>query len=165
MIHQVQNLPFQIQDVPATKYAFVRKWVKWSEVPQFFNDNMLLIAESMTSQGAPPQYPPSMFIHKWDDTKQESELSVAIQTTVPVTIAGGGTIQFPEGKALIAIHKGAVEETGAIHDMLSNYIEKNNLMLGIAIEEYRSVNTDPNTLETGIIYRLYDGVEVPRIIA
>ena len=67
------NLPFQIQDVPVTMYLFVRSWVKWTEVPQFFNTNLQRILNAVNNNsgvGAPPQYPPSMFIHKWDDAKQ-----------------------------------------------------------------------------------------------
>ncbi len=163
------NSPFKIIDVPATMYVFVRRWVKWSEVPQFFNDNIQRIADAIqANDGAPPQYPPSMFIHGWDDAKQESELSAAIQTTVPIRLEGGGTIQFPAGNALFTQYTGAIEQTGEVHQTLSEYIDKNNLMLGIAIEEYRTMAAHANDIskmEIAIIYRLYDGVEVPRIIA
>jgi effector-binding domain-containing protein len=169
MQNLTSNLPFQIIDVPAIKYVFVRRWVKWTEVPPFFNDNIQRIADAVqANNAAPPQYPPSMFIHGWDDAKQESELSAAIQTNVPIRLDGGGTIQFPAGKALFTQYTGAIEQTGEIHQMLSEYIEKNNLMLGIAIEEYRTLAAHANDIskmEIAIIYRLYDGIEVPRIIA
>jgi hypothetical protein len=162
-----ENQPFKQQAVPAAMYVFIRRWVKWQEVPMFFNNNLPLIAEAMEAAGAPPQYPPSVFIHKLDEPNQSSELSVAIQTNEPVVLTGGGTIQFPAGQALVAQHIGQIGQTETIHQAMSAYVDQNRLTVGIAIEEYREMQTaelEANQSETWIIYRLYDGIEVPRIL-
>ncbi len=155
------------QSLPPTMYVFVRQWVKWMDIPQFFETHLQRIVHVMTQAGVPPQYPPSIFIHKVDNEAEQSELSVAIQTHSPVAITGGGTIEFPAGAALMVEHIGALENTEIAHDCLSEYVEINNLTVGVAIEEYRSNLTDePDESKwiTHIIYRLYDGKEVPRLI-
>ena len=161
------DLPFKLQSVPSAMYVFVRKWVKWADIPTFFDDNLELIAQAMTDANTPPQYFPSIFIHKVDEQSRSSELSVAIETQKPLPILGGGTIQFPAGQALIAQHIGSIGQTDAIHQAMSAYVAQNDLTVGIAIEEYRDSKTTEmgdEQSETWIIYRLYDGINIPRIL-
>jgi hypothetical protein len=162
-----EKRPFQLQTAPATMYVFVRRWVKWSEIPTFFNENLERIAQAMLAADAPPQYPPSMLIHKVDAASEASELSVAVQTNKQIPVLGGGTILFPAGQVLTAQHIGYMGQTEALHQAMTAYVEQNRLMVGITIEEYRDVKTtesDAHLSETWVIYRLYDGVEVPRIL-
>ena len=120
----------------------------------------------MHAQGMTPQYPISIFIHKWADTLGASELSVALPTSGSVKVENGGTIELPAGNALVAQHVGNIGQTEKYHQAMLAYTQKNKLMIGTIIEEYRSIN-DMETIngETLIIYRLYEGGEVPRIIA
>jgi effector-binding domain-containing protein len=157
----------QIQSVPPAMYAFIRQWVKWEDAGDYFDMKLNVIASTMTDANMPPQFPPSIFIHNVDNDKEESELSAAIQTNNPIKIIGGGTIEFPAGQALLVEHWGPLENSNEIHQAMGAFVDENNLIVGVVIEEYPTnpeVETNPLKWLTRIIYRLYDGKEVPRIV-
>jgi hypothetical protein len=157
-----------VQPVPPALYAFVRREVSWADVPRFFETEIKRIAQALIAQNTPPQYSASLFIHNWNATTQIADLSAAIQTNVPVAIEGGGTIEFPAGDALTFAHWGAANNTHLVHAAMSDLAAQNQLTISVVIEEYRTnplLEPNPSKWLTWIIYRIYDGNEVPRIIS
>lgn len=94
--------------------------------------------------------------YTWDTVNQKTYMAIGIPTTNMEAIEGFELIELDEQPALKIDHYGGYDESGAAHDYMAFYAEKNNIELeSPAIERYvtdPTVEPDTSKWLTEIIY-------------
>lgn len=155
---EAQNIPepvtYEVKTVDreAQKYLGHKEVVKMENMKDYFETNMPKIGSMMADATGPP----SALYFSWNTTNQESEMTVAMPTSLETAPEGYEFYDQPAGQYLLVEYKGDYSEMGDAHGTINAYMAENNLtMTGAVLEEYITDPTtvdDPSEILTNILY-------------
>lgn len=143
-------LGFEIKAVDAeeTYYINTHDTVLWSEMDQYFPDNIPQVYSAVMQAGVPDAIigMPRGFYFYWDDENERTDMGVGVQVTSSnMTLEGYETTTVKAGKTLVLDYYGSYNDSEKAHFALDEFMTDRGLEMGdMAIEEYV---TDPTTVE------------------
>lgn len=135
-------------DFPETYFYGVRKNIQFNELDSaFYADNYGVLGEFSFSNGIEMAGMPVSICYEWNEDAETAIIMPAFPVTdnTIATTEGIEAYTQPACKALVIDYYGPYEETGAAHEQLQNYCDKNGLNASVVMEEFV---TDPTTVES-----------------
>ncbi|HMM95962.1 GyrI-like domain-containing protein [Phycicoccus sp.] len=97
---------FDLETVPATTVATLRRTVPVGELPEFFGTALTLVAEAVADAGGRVTVPPFAWYHSMPTDTVDVSAGFAVVGDVHTLDGAAGLHERPGGRAVVGVHVG-----------------------------------------------------------
>jgi effector-binding domain-containing protein len=149
---------YKVKEASQNQRHFVtsRSVISFDQISQFYAQNLAAIYQKLQAEGITAAGPPCAIFYQYDESKQTTDMAVAVPVLTPVAIKDLGNEVYPAQNAISVDYFGDSAKNQAAHYALNDYLnDRNYAETKPAIEEYVTdplSEKDPSKWLTKIYY-------------